>query len=238
MIIIKFNCVPTTQEIAKKLAEHINEDVFAVIAEKQTNGRGRRGRRWHSPKGGLWMSIVLKRKNRRFNMAPLMAAVAVAKVIEKLYNLKVQVKWPNDILINGKKVGGILCEATFSGEELKYIVIGIGLNVNLRLNDFPRELRENATSILLETGREVNLETLAKHIIREIMKAVKMNNNEVLKKWKNYDCTLGRKVKVISDSGELLGVALAVDADGSLIVKMDTGKVKRIYADEVKLQLL
>ncbi|RLE52117.1 MAG: hypothetical protein DRJ26_05050 [Candidatus Methanomethylicota archaeon] len=112
------------------------------------------------------------------------------------------------------------------------------MNANLKLNDFPDELKKNSTSIFLETGKEVNLDVLSNSIISELMAIQKMDIDKILKIWSNYDCTLNRRIKVISDSGILLGVALNVNDDGSLTIKLDSGEVKKIYADEIKLQLL
>ena len=151
---VRFDRVSSTQDVARKYAEDGREVV--VVAEEQTGGRGRLGRKWFSPRGGLWFSVVLRRIETPVTLVCLAAGLAVAEAVEELTGLKPCLKWPNDVLINGRKVCGVLVEGKFTGEKLSYLIVGVGLNVNIPLDSFPPSIRGKATSLLNELGAKVN----------------------------------------------------------------------------------
>ena len=148
--------VPSTQKIAHSLAQEGAVEGTTVVADEQTEGRGRLLRSWHSPKGtGIWMSIILKPQlpPQKAPQFTLIAAVAVVQAIEEVCGLSPEIKWPNDILLNGRKVTGILTELQAEADKINSIIIGIGMNVNQKAEDFPEELRTIATSLSLEKGK-------------------------------------------------------------------------------------
>ena len=238
--IVYKNSVESTNELAKKLAYDGAADGTIVIAEEQTGGKGRLARNFFSPKEkGLWFSVILRPQclPKDAPKFTLMAAVAVAQAMEK-FNLRAGIKWPNDILFDGKKLVGILTEMSAEIGHVNYIVIGIGINVNVRREEFPADIREIATSLSEMAGKNLNRVEFFRAVLEELDKLYIENNfDEVFKIWRKYNITLGEKVTVLSaESGEIFtGLAVDIDAEGALIV--DSGGEKKIvYAGDVSIR--
>lgn len=238
--IVYKNSVESTNELAKKLAYDGAADGTIVIAEEQTGGKGRLARNFFSPKEkGLWFSVILRPQclPKDAPKFTLMAAVAVARAMEK-FNLRAGIKWPNDILFDGKKLVGILTEMSAEIGHVNYIVIGIGINVNVRREEFPADIREIATSLSEMAGENLNRVEFFRAVLEELDKLYIENNfDEVFKIWRKYNITLGEKVTVLSaESGEIFtGLAVDIDAEGALIV--DSGGEKKIvYAGDVSIR--
>ncbi len=238
--IVYKNSVESTNELAKKLAYDGAADGTIVIAEEQTGGKGRLARNFFSPKEkGLWFSVILRPQclPKDAPKFTLMAAVAVARAMEK-FNLRAGIKWPNDILFDGKKLVGILTEMSAEIGHVNYIVIGIGINVNVRREEFPADIREIATSLSEMAGKNLNRVEFFRAVLEELDKLYIENNfDEVFKIWRKYNITLGEKVTVLSaESGEIFtGLAVDIDAEGALIV--DSGGEKKIvYAGDVSIR--
>ncbi|MCX8175777.1 MAG: biotin--[acetyl-CoA-carboxylase] ligase [Candidatus Bathyarchaeota archaeon] len=236
-----FEEVESTQDVAKNLVNAGLEEGTVVIAERQTRGRGRIGREWFSPKGGLWLSIILKPNipTSKVQRLSLLAGVAVAKTLRKLYKLDARLKWPNDVLVEGKKICGILVEASGDVDKVSYVIIGIGVNVNVRFTG-RREIANIATSILELLGKEVSIVKLTVKLLEEFEKLyLKFKQEEfskIIDEWKNLSQTLGRKVKVESYKESFTGEALDVDDDGFLLVKADDGSIIRVVAGDIHLR--
>ncbi|MEM3770660.1 MAG: biotin--[acetyl-CoA-carboxylase] ligase [Candidatus Bathyarchaeia archaeon] len=237
--------VGSTNDWARELMELGAPEGTVAIAETQTTGRGRLGREWISPKGGLWFSIILKPKIKPPETVKLvfLAGLAVAETIRELYGLEAETKWPNDVLINGRKVCGILSEMKTMGEKVDYTIIGIGVNANLDIEkDFPKELRETATSIQKALNRKIALEELFKALLEKVDSLYQIFLKEgftpILEEWKSYASFLGCEVKILSDGDGLKGIASDVDNDGALVLRLKDSSVKRIFAGEVSLQRL
>lgn len=225
--IFYYEFIDSTNDIAKDLMGH----GLLVIAERQRRGKGRRGRLWISPYGGLWFSLVVKLNRICTPLYNLMAGVAVAKVIKKL-GLNVCLKWPNDILINNKKVCGILSELIKDR-----IIIGIGINVNIDIQEFPIDLRGSVTSLMNELGNEVDREELLVNIIKEIENMyLKFDENEILKNWKAFDITLNKYVKVLLNDKVIEGLAIDIDNDGALLIKTSSNELMRFYSCDVSIR--
>ena len=154
--------ITSTNEVAKELASRGAEEGTVVLAETQTQGKGRLGRRWLSPKGGVWFSVILRpRISAKYSyQLTFMTAVAVAKTIRKLFKLNAEIKWPNDVLVNERKVCGILTETSTRGDAIDFAVVGIGVNANVDLASFPKNLRASVTSLEAEVKGEVEREGL------------------------------------------------------------------------------
>lgn len=182
--------VDSTNNYARKLIENGEEEGALVLARKQTQGRGREGRNWISPEGGLYMSLVLKPPLpvKELSLMTLLTAVAVLEAIEDLTLLKCQVKWPNDLLLEGKKVCGILTESKVMGEAVEYVVVGIGINVNSSIEGLNADLPYPATSLKEILGFEIENSILLKEIMQNFNKYYKLIPGEgwsaILKKWK------------------------------------------------------
>jgi BirA family biotin operon repressor/biotin-[acetyl-CoA-carboxylase] ligase len=237
-----FEEVISTNEVARRLADRGAEEGTLVLAESQTAGRGRLGRQWFSPAGkGIWVSIVLRpaiQPPKAPNLT-MVAAVAAAKAIAEVSSLKAGIKWPNDVLINGKKVCGILTELKAETERIHYVVVGIGLNVNLSSEDFLPELHATATSLALEAGHPVSRVLLTQRLLFHLETAyfsyLSHGFNAIKDAWKKMNVTLGRAVLVTAPEGQYAGMALDIDDNGALLVAGEAG-IKSFYAGDVTLR--
>jgi BirA family biotin operon repressor/biotin-[acetyl-CoA-carboxylase] ligase len=236
--------VDSTNTAARDLAEKGAPEGTVVVSEEQTSGKGRRGRGWVSPYGkGIWTSIILRPSNMEPQAAPqltLLAAVAASEAIKESTRVKAEIKWPNDILISGRKVCGILTEVKAELDLLHYVVIGCGINVNQQKSDFPPELHSTATSLLMETGENVtrlllwqklleNLEKLYHDMLAEGFKNIRLL-------WRKNSVTLGRQVEVTTPNGTCRGIARDIDMEGALLVEAENGQTHRFIAGEVTLR--
>lgn len=234
--------VDSTNNYALRLArqEHAPEGTL-VIAEAQTAGRGRRDRRWFSPRGrSIYASVILR---PRFGaplaqLPTLLAAAAAAAAVQHLYGLPARVKWPNDIQINGRKLGGILTESALSGQRIDYLVVGLGLNCNLLAGEWPEELRRAGTSLALELGRPVARAELLAQVLRILGRDYQCcqqgEGEAAMRGWRNLNVTLGRRVQVTLPTGSLTGTAEDLLSDGSLQLREEgTGRSLRVRLGEI-----
>lgn len=237
-----YDTVSSTNDVAKVLA--LEGEGTVIVAETQTKGRGRVGREWFSPKGGLWFSIILKPKIKAKEVSKITLAVgvAVAKALKRQLNLNAEVKWPNDVLVNGRKVCGILTESVTSGEEVKIVVVGVGLNANIDLQKFPFSIRESITTLKEELKTEVSLEPLLCEVFysieREYAIFLEEGFTRILSEWKALASFIGKDVEVTVFGGRFRGLAEDVDEDGSLIVRLSDGSIKRATAGDVKVRMV
>ena len=233
----------STNNVAKALAEQGAEEGTIIIAETQTYGKGRLGRKWESPKGGVWLSIILKPKlkMREIVKINLLAAVAVAKTIREEFKLNAEVKWPNDILIDRRKVCGILTEAVSEGDRAKYVILGIGINANFELAALPETLRATATSLKEILGKEVDREKFICNLLKNFEvyyeKFKEGKTDLILNDWRKLSCILNRKVQISDYKKKFEGLAIDIDKDGYLIVKLNNGILKKILSADVTLRL-
>lgn len=228
--------VESTNNLAKELAAGSRfKPVGLIVADKQTGGRGRFQRVWASPKGGIWMSLVVRPGISAVDaskMAPL-AAVIVAEVIIETSGLPARIKWPNDILINDKKVCGILTEMAAEVERVEYLVIGIGLNANF---DAKTIRGFSATTIKSELGRAVNRVELISKIASRLSKELPLltaGYERIAARWKALSITLGKDVQISSAERVFKGRAIDIDSDGALIVELPSGERRTVRAGDV-----
>jgi BirA family biotin operon repressor/biotin-[acetyl-CoA-carboxylase] ligase len=235
-----FQETTSTNDVAARLARGEAREGAVVFAESQSKGRGRMGRVWLSPAGkGLWFTVLL-----RPNIAPagatqltIAAATALARAITLQTGIVPDIKWPNDILIRGRKVAGILTEMSAELDHLKDLLLGIGMDVNLETEDFPAALRQTATSLAIETGAKVNRSELAVAILRELDRDYDLINKghfEVLaEQWQERCSTLGREVSIRVGDRVIRGQAESLDDDGALLVRGAHGHLERIIGGDV-----
>jgi BirA family biotin operon repressor/biotin-[acetyl-CoA-carboxylase] ligase len=235
--------IDSTNEWAKELALNGAYEGTVVIVEIQTAGRGRLGREWVSPSGGLWFSLILRPKLRPPEAVKLtfVAGLAVAKVLREMFDLKVETKWPNDVLVNGQKICGILTEMNTTDETVNFVIVGIGVNANFDVEKvLPEKLKKVVTSLENELGRKVQLENLFRALLEQLEKLYELFTKEgfkpVLEEWKNYAGFLGQQVQVTSLSEELGGLALDVDCDGALVLRLEDGTRKQVFVGDVSLR--
>ncbi len=239
--ILFYKTINSTNLLATEIAEKTPEGTV-VIADSQETGRGRLGRIWLSPPHvNIYMSIILKPVigTHDVTLLTIMASVACAKALGEATGLNVSIKWPNDLMVSNKKIGGILTELKIEHNKIVYAVIGIGINVNIELDAFPEDLKETATSLKNETRKAYNREDIVSRVLDEIdiwygfLK--KMDRKKLLAEWEKNTSTLGKKVKVIVGKETLVGLAESIDNDGRLVLKLPSGERKRISSGDLIL---
>src|SRR5208337_1734952 len=237
-----FPVIGSTNTAAAGLAAKGQREGTVIIADSQTEGRGRRGRTWVSPAWkNLYLSIIVRPgiPPRDASILTLMSAVACASAIQKLSSLPVSIKWPNDLMVADKKIGGILTEMKADADTIDYAVIGIGVNLNLESSDMPDNIRETATSVMLQAGRPQSRTLYALEIIKSLDSwyAVLLQSGKgpVLDAWKSLSSTIGRTVTAATGEAELTGLAEGIDNEGLLILRLPDRSVMKINAGDVTI---
>jgi BirA family transcriptional regulator, biotin operon repressor / biotin---[acetyl-CoA-carboxylase] ligase len=232
--------VGSTNDVAKELAEEGALHGEVVVAERQTAGRGRRGRSWSSPpRRNLYLSVILRPElpPARAPEVTLLASVAVCQAVRQA-GVAAAIKWPNDVLVSGRKLAGVLTEMAAEVERVQWLVVGIGVNVNADRDDFPEELRELATSLRLERGQPVPRVLFAAALLTALEEWLDRHADEgfapVRAAWREMSDTLGREVRVRSGGADLVGVAEDVDESGALLVRTAQG-LERVVSGDVEM---
>ena len=238
-----FQKTTSTSDIVEKLARDGVKEGAVVFAESQTRGRGRLGRKWVSPPGkGLWFSVLLRPKLRpqAVTQLTIAAATALLRAIRAATSLEPEIKWPNDILVGGKKMAGILTEMNAELDHVKHVILGIGVNVNLTARELPSELRQIATSIKIETGRDADRAELAVTILRALdadyNRVCSGKFETVANEWVRHCSTIGRDVIIQLGDRKVQGRAESLGDDGSLMLRTQHGHLERIIGGDVTLQ--
>lgn len=236
-----FEHTPSTNNIGKQLC--LEGDIakihgLVIIAEEQTGGVGRLGRAWISPAGGIWTTIVLKPKipvDHVF-MITMAGSIAVARAIRKEYDIGALIKWPNDVFIGKKKVGGLLLEMSAEADIVHYCLLGIGIDVNNPIKDFAADLQRDITSISAELGHDVERASFLARILKEFeTRYLLIESGEyeaITKEWKSLSSTLDNRVQIRTLRNSFEGEAIDIDEFGALIVRKDSGKLERVIAGD------
>jgi BirA family transcriptional regulator, biotin operon repressor / biotin---[acetyl-CoA-carboxylase] ligase len=238
--ILHYTEVASTNTLAMDLAQKGAVDGTVVIAETQTGGKGRLGRSWTSPLGNLYVSVVL-RPVVPISKAPLitlMGAVAVASGVRRHCGVPAGIKWPNDILLSGKKVSGLLTEMSAEPDRIRHVVLGIGVNVNMDSSELQPDVRKMSTTLAAAVGKSVDRTALLRTLLAELdlwYHRFLKGNAEVLTAWKELNVTLGHRVAVSGGGAKLEGLARGVDAEGRLILKLDDGTLRQVAAGDVTI---
>lgn len=241
--IMYFQTIDSTNNKAKELALNNAPNGTVVISEEQTLARGRLGRNWASPRfKGIWLSIILRPDTDPMNV-PKITQIGAAAVIKSLHKLGIKgyVKWPNDIIISQKKVCGILTEMSGELNKVNYVVIGIGINVNIDILDFPEELREIATSLSIETEQYIKRKELVSNLLNnfEILYDEFEKNNSIktsISVCRENSILIGKEVKIINRGKERIAKAIDLNDDGELIVQHNDGDVEKIISGEISVR--
>ncbi len=238
-----FQETTSTSDVIEKLARDGVKEGAVVFAESQTKGRGRLGRKWLSPPGkGLWFSVLLRPELRPQETTRLTVAAATAlrRAIHLETGLKAAIKWPNDILANGRKVAGILTELSAELDRVKHVIIGIGVDVNLNAGEFPPELRRQATSLKIEAGHAIARPALATVILRELdADYARIGGGEfgtVADEWEAHCATLGQTVAIRIGERQARGRAESLGEDGALLLRTEHGRIERITGGDVTVE--
>lgn len=219
----------STMDVAKSLAEAGKRAI--VIAERQTQGRGRLGRKWEANEGGLWVTLILYEPLplRKAHFLTYLSSVAIALAIRETFNLPAKVKWPNDVLLFDKKVAGILLEIKAEVDRLLYALIGMGINVNNKVEG--KDFLFPATSICENLKSQVKRLPLLKSILKHFEDLL-LDKERILPTWKELSCTLGEKVRVESTDRTIIGWALDLDEQGALLIKTDEGTIEKVSSGD------
>lgn len=225
----------STQDVVDLLAREGAPEGTTVVCEKLLRGRGRLGRRWEAGEGGLWFTVLLRPPSiKSLQLFSLASGVAVAKSINRLFNIDARVKWPNDVVVSDRKVCGILIEARVEADRVHYLMLGIGINVN---NTLSPELQNTAIAIKSILGMDVPRAPILKNVIREVdslyRKLVEGSSVDIVREWSLYSSTIGRRVKAITPDGDIEGVAVGLDDDGALLIETVNRRVERVVVGDI-----
>lgn len=245
-----FETAESTNDHAwEKLAEGAPHGTL-IVAKEQTQGRGRHGRRWFSPNGGLWCSIILDTSllpNIQLGQIPLLIGVAITETLKNNFNLNVTLKWPNDLLVNNKKIAGILSESrqirkstgNITNNEKRAVVVGIGLNCNIQKENFPNDLQMEPTSILIEKSQQIDIIKLLSDILFSIENWFDVYSNEgfaaIKSAWKQHSGILGEIVKIDTGPDTFSGKVIDIDNTGALLIEEPNGNTKTVIAGDILL---
>jgi BirA family biotin operon repressor/biotin-[acetyl-CoA-carboxylase] ligase len=238
-----FEQTTSTNDVVEKLARDGVREGVVVFAESQTRGRGRLGRKWVSPpRKGLWFSILLRPNLRPQETTQLTVASAIAlrRAVFTQTRLPVEIKWPNDILIGGKKTAGILTEMSAELDRVRHVILGIGIDVNQETHEFPVELRKTATSLKIENEDSLSRAALATAVLRELdLEYSRMcagRFSEIAAEWMEHCATIGKDVTVQIGDRKIRGRAESLDDDGALILRTEHGRLQRITGGDVTVE--
>ena len=237
-----FDTIDSTQNFAIKIAPNPIENGTVVISQKQTRGRGRFGRKWLSPQGGIWLSIVL---HPMFDISvttlfPIAASLALANAIEKTFQIDSKLKWPNDVTIKGKKVAGMLVDASVESNKIEYLVLGVGINFQVNPKQLEKSLKktENFYGItsLIDKNENQSPILLVQNFLNELENVIELLNKEkrkiIIKNWTKKSSSIGKNITISTYSGKLNGKAIKLDDDGALVIK-NNKNIQRILAGDV-----
>ena len=238
-----FEQTTSTNDVIEKLARDGVKEGAVVFAESQTKGRGRLGRKWVSPaRKGLWLSILLRPDlpPQETTQLTVAAATALWRAIHSQTGLRPEIKWPNDLLIRGRKTAGILTELSAELDRVKHVILGIGVDVNLNAGEFPPELRKLATSLKIELGRPVSRSDLAVALLRELDRDYARICSgafaAVADEWETYCTTIGHRVIIRIGDRQIRGCAESLGEDGALLLRTEHGRLERIIGGDVTLE--
>ena len=238
--ILCFRKVFSTNSIAKFLANHSADEGTVLISEIQTKARGRSGKKWEAPDGGVWMSLILRPNvpTARIGLITLATGVAIAKSIRSL-GVDARIKWPNDVLIHGKKISGVLTEVNATFNEIDWIVVGIGIDSNLKLEDFSEDIRIGTTTLTEELPSKVDENELIAIFLNEFEKVYELYKDgeieTILKDWRDLADTIGKYVNITQTGGKITqGYVVGINNEGSLIIERQDGALEKIISGELR----
>lgn len=238
-----FKETTSTNDVIEKLARDGVAEGVVAFAESQTLGRGRLGRRWFSPAGkGLWFSVLLRPKltPQQTTQITVSASVALARAVETVTGLSPKIKWPNDLLIHGRKVAGVLIELAAEQDIVRHVVLGIGIDVNVEPHHFPSDLKRTATSLRIETGHAIDRAELAARILRELdevyARITRREFETVAEEWETRCSTVGKLVVVTTGDRRVCGRAEALNSEGALLLRTEHGHLESITGGDVLVE--
>jgi len=240
-----FEEIDSTQSFAEQIALDKKEDGTIVIAERQTSGKGRLNRKWMSPKGGIWFSLIIHPKFdvSSSTLIPILSAVALSKSIKSVLGVETEVKWPNDITLNGGKVAGMLVDASFQANNIDYLILGIGINFDIDTKKLEKRLSKTPNFYGINSLRKKNDKTPPKLLLKEFLlqfeKELSQLDNgkksKIVKEWTKRAAGINKKITINTSNGKISGISQGIDNDGALKVKTSKG-IKKIFAGDIILK--
>ncbi len=238
-----YESLDSTQNQALKITNDVNNDGVLVVAAKQTRGKGRSGRRWVSPKGGIWVSIILFPK---FDISittlfPIASSLALSYAIEKIFKISPELKWPNDVTIKGKKVAGMLVDVSLESNKIESLVLGVGINFNINTKEVKEKLKNTPNFYGVTTLTDKNKNQKAIKLIQSFLTELekiyyslnKKRIEQIISEWTKRSSTIGRKIELETINGKITGKAIKIDYDGALIIS-NNDKIERIIAGDIR----
>ena len=239
-----FEEIDSTQNFAQNIAADKKENGTIIIAEKQTSGRGRLDRKWTSPKGGIWFSLIIHPKFdvSSSTLIPILSAVALSKSIKSVLDIETEVKWPNDITMNGKKVAGVLVDASFQTNSIDYLILGIGINFDIDTKKLEKRLTKTPNFYGIDSLRGKEDKTPPKTLLKEFLLQFEKNlfqldkgeKSKIIKEWTKRAAGIGEKITINTSNGKISGISQGIDNDGALKIKT-RNETKKIYVGDVVL---
>ena len=239
-----FEEIDSTQNFAQNIAADKKENGTIIIAEKQTSGRGRLDRKWTSPKGGIWFSLIIHPKFdvSSSTLIPILSAVALSKSIKSVLDIETEVKWPNDITMNGKKVAGVLVDASFQTNSIDYLILGIGINFDIDTKKLEKRLTKTPNFYGIDLLRGKEDKTPPKKLLKEFLLQFEKNlfqldkgeKSKIIKEWTKRAAGIGKKITINTSNGKISGISQGIDNDGALKIKT-RNEIKKIYVGDVVL---
>ena len=237
-----FDSIDSTQSQAIKMSEDSANDGTVIIAAKQTGGKGRLGRKWISPKGGIWFSVILHPKFdiSTITLFPIASSLALSYAIEKTFKITPELKWPNDLTVKGKKVAGMLVDASLESNKIESLVLGVGINFDVDIKQIEKILKDTpnfyGVSSLSEQKKKVKPKTLVQTFLAELEKIYELLNakqtKNIISEWTKRSSTIGKKVELDTIDGKIKGEAIKIDEDGALMIS-EKNKTRRIIAGDI-----
>ncbi|RMW39703.1 MAG: biotin--[acetyl-CoA-carboxylase] ligase [Nitrosopumilus sp.] len=237
-----FDSTDSTQNQALKMAEEPENNGAIVVAEKQTGGRGRSGRKWISPKGGIWFSVIL---HPRFDISvttlfPIASALALSIALEKTFKISPELKWPNDITIKGKKLAGMLVDVSLESNKIENLVLGVGINFDVDTKEIEKNLKNTpnfyGVTSLNELKTKIRPVELVQSFLAELEKIYKLletkQTKKIISEWTKRSSTIGKNVRLNTIDGEIKGKAIRIDEDGALVVSKNK-ETDRVIAGDI-----
>ena len=236
-----FNTIDTTQNFAMSIASKKNEDGSVVISKKQTGGKGRMNRKWKSPVGGIWMSIIIHPKFdiTYATLVPIATSLAICIAIEKTLKINTKLKWPNDVTVKGEKVAGVLINASMISNQIENMVLGIGINFKIKPNELKNSIKKtpNFYGVATLVKKNQSMSPLVKQFLYELENVLQLINSGQIKKiingWTKRSSTIGRNVSILTNEGHKSGKAVRIDNEGGLIISKGK-KTDRVLVGDVK----
>ena len=236
-----FNTIDTTQNFAMSIASKKDEDGSVVISKKQTGGKGRMNRKWKSPVGGIWMSIIIHPKFdiTYATLVPIATSLAICMAIEKTLKINTKLKWPNDVTVKGKKVAGVLINASMISNQIENMVLGIGINFKINPDELKNSIKKtpNFYGVATLVKKNQSMSPLVKQFLYELENVLQLINSGQIKKiingWTKRSSTIGRNVSIITNEGRISGKAIRIDNEGGLIISKGK-KTDRVLVGDVK----